>query len=146
MNGEHLGDLLSALLDGELDGPIAAAAQAHLGTCAICTVELDDVRLARTWVRELPALEPPAGFFERVLEDSEGSPSPRRRGSWWAAIGALAASAAAAVALVGLASPREPSVTPPVARLVEAHATRASVGDDPLSHLAPIGIPVSFRR
>jgi hypothetical protein len=50
------------------------------------------------------------------------------------------------VALLGFASPSETPVSPAVNRLVEAHATGASVGSDPLSGLAPIGVPISIRR
>jgi hypothetical protein len=59
---------------------------------------------------------------------------------------ALAGSAAAALAVVGLATPREAPVSPSVARLVEAHATGASLEGDPVSRLAPLGVPVNFRR
>ncbi|MDQ3946435.1 MAG: hypothetical protein M3357_15045, partial [Actinomycetota bacterium] len=61
---------------------------------------------------------------------------PRRRAAW-----ALVAAAASAAALF---LPREPSVAPVLPALVESHAARASVTGDPLSHLAPIAVPVSF--
>ena len=143
----HLGDLLSALLDRELTVEDELAVRQHLDLCAACAAELEDVRLARTWVRALPAVEPPFGFLENIVYGPEprryvAKPSLRRR----VGVAALTVSAAAAVALVGVAPPRDTPVSPSVARLVEAHATGASVDNDPLSRLAPLGVPVSFGR
>ena len=144
--GGHLGDLLSALLDRELSVEDELAARQHLDGCAGCAAELENVRLARSWVRSLPAVDPPFGFLERILLESErrraGRPSLRTR----VGVAALAASAAAALALVGITPPRDAPVSPSVARLVEAHATGASLDGDPLSRLAPLGVPVSLGR
>jgi len=148
MIGDHLGDLLSALVDGELSPAQSAAAQAHVARCPSCAAELDDITTARALVRALPALEPPFGFYERILRgDRRQAPAPSR----WAwtnrrVAAAAVGSAAAAVVLLGLAPPHDTPVTPPVNALVEAHATGASLGSDPLSRLAPIGVPVTFRR
>ncbi len=145
--GAHLGDLLSGLLDGELPAADAAAAHQHLVVCPACSREYDDVRTVRSWVRALPPAEPPAGFYEHILRDEPsrgrpvfGAPSLRRK------VMGFAASAAAAVALVSLAAPRQSPVSPSVNRMVEAHATGASLSGDPLSRLAPLGVPVSFRK
>lgn len=143
---EHLGDLLSALLDRELSGPQEAAARRHVDECRACAAELEDIRLARGWVRRLPAVDPPFGFFERMVLDAERQPRARPSVRRRLGVAALAVSAAAAVALVSAIPPREVPVSPSVARLVEAHATGASVDGDPLSGLAPLGVPVSFGR
>jgi anti-sigma factor RsiW len=147
----HLGDVLSGLLDGELTPSAEASARQHLDACAS---ELDDVRTARSWLRALPPVEPPAGFYENLLRDEAPEvraaaavrapslmrPSARRK------VLAVAGSAAAAVVLVTVAAPRQAPVSPSVNRMVEAHATGASLSSDPLSRLAPLGVPVSFRR
>ena len=156
--GGHLGDLLSGMLDGELSQAAVDTAYAHLAVCPACTYELENVRTARMWVRDLPQAEPPAGFYERILRDEapegsvrlgrfgriatfgSGPPSLRRK------VFAVAGSAAAAVALVTVAAPRQSPVSPSVNRMVEAHATGASLSSDPLSRLAPLGVPVSFRK
>lgn len=144
---EHLGDALSGLLDGELPGRVEASARSHLSACPDCADELGLVGAARTWVRALPEVEPPFGFYERLLRDD---PEVARWRRAWSSrrvgVAALAASAAAAVALLGLGPSHEAPVSPPVGRLVEAHAAGASFGSDPLSRLAPIGVPVTFRR
>ena len=134
----HPGDLLSALLDGELNDGEARAVRAHLETCAGCRRELDYVGAARTLLRGLPAVDPPFGFLERMLS---------HRNRWArAAVGLLAAGAAASIAVVALAAPREPSVKPPVANYVDAHVASASISGDPISGLTPAAVPVSFDR
>ena len=145
----HLGDSLSALLDGELSSEQQERARAHLAACPECAEELAAVGQARSWVRGLPQVDPPFGFYERLLLDravarpgSFGvSPGLRRRAGL-AAFGA----AAAAVTVLGVGSPAARPVNPAMPKLVEAHATSASVGADLLSKLAPMGVPVSFGR
>jgi len=145
----HLGDALSALLDGELPPPMERGARAHLAGCPECVQELAAVDQARRWVRALPLVEPPFGFYERMLLDRAqpmagafGARSALRRRAGLAALGA----AAAAVTVLGVGSPSQAPVSPAVPRLIEAHATSASVGADLLSKLAPAGVPVSFGR
>jgi anti-sigma factor RsiW len=143
--GKHLGDLLSAVLDGELSRSAAAAATLHLSSCPTCAAELEDVRTAQVWVRALPTVEPPFGFLDRLaLEPPDAG--RRRLPPRWVGVAALAASAAAAFGLLGIAPPREAPVSPSVNRMVEAQATGASFAGDPLSRLAPIGVPVTFTR
>lgn len=55
---EHLDDLLSGLLDGELSDDEAAAAHAHLADCAVCTAELAALDRTRARVRALPFVDP----------------------------------------------------------------------------------------
>lgn len=147
--GNHLGEALSALLDGELSMRRQEAARAHLAACPECAQELSEVGQARSWIRGLPLVDPPFGFYERMLRD----PAPvatgafaglvtLRRRAGLAALGAVAV----AVTVLGVGSPSQPPVTPAVPRFVEAHAAGASVGADLLSKLAPAGIPVSFGR
>ena len=157
----HLGERISALLDGELAPPEVAAAQDHLAECATCRAEHDATAAVRSRVRALPAMEPPAGFIDGLVAHAATATdlptataatvtpitittaTARRRGRrrpvW-------AAGAAAAAALVALSiAPRHPrAVQPRVATFVDAHVT-ASPGADPLSGLAPVAIPVSFR-
>ena len=148
MSTGHLGDALSALLDGELPRPQEEAARAHLARCHDCAEELLAVREARTWLRGLPPVEPPFGFYERMLRGAPvavprfAQPSALRRRAGMAAVGA----AAAAVTVLGIGSPSPRPISPSVPRLVEAHATSASVGADLLSKLAPVGVPVSLGR
>ena len=134
----HPGDLLSALLDGELTPREAEGVRAHLSTCDECQRELRLVTEGRTLVRDLPPVNPPFGFFERMVR-------PKHR---WARTGvaALAAGAAASVAIMALAVPREATVAPHVGQLVDAHTASASTSGDPISEITPAAAPVSFGR
>ena len=144
MSMSHLGDVISALLDGELPPQAQAAAEAHLASCMACAAEFQATASIRAVVRALPPVDPPFGLIERmILADSmTAAPSParRRRPPLWVA------GAAAAVSLGILAAiPRhDRTVQPPVSTFVDAHAT-ATPGADPVSGLAPVAVPVSFR-
>jgi anti-sigma factor RsiW len=131
----HLGDLVSALLDGELLPHERAAADAHLAGCAACRAEMARTASMRSLVRALPPVEPPFGLIERAVRSHH-----RRRPA------AVVAAAAAVAAVVGMAmSPQSDGVAPPVGRFVEAHAT-ATPGDDPVGNLGPPSVlPISFR-
>jgi len=134
--GDHAGDLLSALLAAQLAPADELVVRTHVAGCPACATELGAVELARSRVRALRGLDPPFGFYERLLA------TPRRRR--WAAA-SLAAAAAASVAFVGVLPAREAPVHPAVATLIRTHAVAASVDGDPVSQLATAGVPVSFR-
>jgi hypothetical protein len=132
---EHPEDALSALLDGQLGGAEAEAVHAHLVACADCSAELEAVRATRTALRSLPAVEPPAGFFEGLLAGGlpgevpdVATPSPvvalrSRR----AALGNVAAAVAAGLLLVvSLGGNQATAVAPEVASNVERHAASIS--------------------
>ncbi|MBV9411696.1 MAG: zf-HC2 domain-containing protein [Acidimicrobiia bacterium] len=134
----HPGDLLSAYLDGELTPREADGVRAHLDGCVECRRELEFIGEARTFVRDLPPVDPPFGLFERMLR-------PKHR---WArtGVGALAAGAVASVAVMALVAPREPHVSTNVAQLVSAHTASASSSGDPISEITPSAVPVSFNK
>ena len=136
MMNAHPGDLLSAMLDGELTPREEQGVRAHLADCAECRRELEFIAQARTLVRDLPFVDPPFGLFERMVR-------PRHR---WARAGvaALAGAAAVSVGMMALAAPREAHVSPHVAQLVNAHTASASTSGEPISELTPAAVPVSF--
>lgn len=133
----HLGDALSAWLDGELAPAARREAEGHLQACAGCQEEMEEIRQARAAVRSLPVRVPPPDLLGGLVTPLRAR-EPRRRAAW-----ALAAAAAAAVAVF---LPREPSVAPVLPALVDSHAARSSVTGDPLTQLAPIAVPTSFDR
>jgi anti-sigma factor RsiW len=125
VTGPHLGDALSALLDGELSGDEAAAARAHLGECRSCADELAGVESVRGVVRGLTPVDPPAVV------------SLSRRGSPLTPV----AAAAAALVLLAAWTPVGGPVRPQVAALA---ATGASAGASSLpSVLDSAAQPVS---
>lgn len=135
MSGDHAADALSALLDAQLAAADEQRVRAHLARCPACAAELRAVEQARSWLRALPAVDPPFGFYERLL-------GTRRRRRW--GVASLAGAAALSVAFVGVLPAREAPVDPAVATLIRTHAVTASVDGDPVSQLATAGVPVSF--
>jgi len=115
MSDQHLGELLSAHLDGELTADETATVEAHLADCSSCRDELDATRGVRSKVRDAPPIEAPFGFYERLARPSRSARPSRRV---WPALSSVAAIAAAWVAVVGFATtPQRPDVKPPVDEL-----------------------------
>lgn len=55
----HLGEQLSAYIDGQLDTTEHQFVISHLEFCTDCRLELHELDAARTAIRSLPGLEPP---------------------------------------------------------------------------------------
>ena len=143
----HLGDTLSARLDGEVDSDLVPGIDAHLAACPACTAERDEVAWARAALRGLPPVEPPGD----VLHLSPSWPPPAvpavrrlRPRQVVAAATAVAAASFGVLGLVGRPAPTDPS-RPAVASFVAQHST-SSPGPDAVSGLAPVAVPVSFTR
>jgi hypothetical protein len=124
MTGDHPGDALSALVDGELDPEEDAAVRAHVAECPMCAYELEGIRRSRRAVRLLPAVDLPGDVTARLLAVGDGAGGRlvsvlgnRRR---LAAAVAVAASVAA-LALVGGPADGESTVTASLTGAVEAH-------------------------
>lgn len=99
----HLGELLSAHLDGELTVDEARLVAGHLLVCGQCRTEYDDLATARTAVRSLPAVELPASVTESI-PPTPPRPAPDPR-TW---IGAAAAVVAVVAGSMLLTAPPEP--------------------------------------
>lgn len=109
---EHLGPLISALLDGELTTDGRARSDAHLARCSGCQRDLRATAAARALVRGLPPVEPPFGFLE-------GLPRPSRRRP----ASAVAFAAAAAAVFTLAVSPPSEGVAPAIGQFAAAHST-----------------------
>jgi hypothetical protein len=121
--GEHLGEMLSAHLDGELTEEEVAYVEAHLESCADCRAELDATSSVRTAVREAPAVDPPFGFYERTLRTGARPAGGAHR---WRAAAAVVGVAAAWIVVLGLISdPRGAREAPPVDDVRAALSTPA---------------------
>jgi anti-sigma factor RsiW len=104
---EHLQELLSAHLDGELTADETAAVHAHLADCDLCRAELERTRAVRSALRSAPAVDPPFGFYERLVR------APRR--PRWMTAGSAAAVAAVWIVVLGFAvTPERTQAAPPV--------------------------------
>lgn len=117
----HLDDLLSAWLDGELAPEARNDAARHLAACAVCRDELAVVEAARAAVRGLPLLD-------GVAVAASARPRLRSRRVAWAA-----AAAATAVLAAGLwIGPGEPGSAFEMDVLDQQHTARV-VGDPGIS-------------
>ncbi|MDQ6910828.1 MAG: zf-HC2 domain-containing protein, partial [Actinomycetota bacterium] len=95
----HLGDALSALLDGELSAEEAAPVGAHLAVCEVCTRDLEAERAVRSRLRGLPPQQPPSGFVERLARSHHVAGRRRRCRVGVAVLGATAAASFAVLVL-----------------------------------------------
>jgi anti-sigma factor RsiW len=133
------GELLSALVDGELSAAEEVDVRSHLDGCAECSAELAALGAVRSLVRALPVLDLPPVVVERVRW------ADRRRAPSRIAAVAAAGAAVAASLLFAVVAPQADTVTPPMGRLVEVHAT-SGVNGDPVTQLVPAAVPVSFQE
>jgi anti-sigma factor RsiW len=77
----HLGDRLSALVDGELDGAELDRAHAHLAGCERCRSEAAELRALKRKLRGLTAAAPAEADMTRrlIAITGPGGPLPPRR-------------------------------------------------------------------
>jgi anti-sigma factor RsiW len=77
----HLGDRLSALVDGELDGAELDRAHAHLAGCEQCRAEAAGLRALKQKLRALTADAPAEAAMTRrlIALTGPGGPLPPRR-------------------------------------------------------------------
>jgi len=71
---------LSEYLDGLLDLEVSGIIQNHLASCPRCQAELRAMAWAKRIVADLPVIDPPPGFTQRVMGRVREEPS---RGSFW---------------------------------------------------------------
>ncbi len=156
-DGDHPGDLLSGLLDGELDASERALVHEHLAYCPRCEIELDEIRMARRALRQLPVVEPPTEFLGRLFDDAPESVGPgeakvvdlasaRSRLRGMRVPIANAAVAAAIVVVVAMVSSNAASsdlpTQVPLASRQHANAVAALVGSGSLRQdTAPFAMP-----
>jgi len=150
---EHLGERLSAYVDGALDGEALTAAEAHLGDCAECRAAVQDLRrvvgLARALDDRLPERDLWPGIAERIgsVHVADVVPLVRRRRLVFsipqlaaAGIALSAVSAGLAGTAVHLLGSRTPSVAqlPPAAALPRHVAATAAPYDAAIQELEAI--------
>jgi anti-sigma factor RsiW len=135
---DHAGDLLSALLDDELDPAQRASVSAHLRTCPVCAAELERISTAREALRALPWLDLPHPVILRMR-------GTRRR---LLAPAAFASAAAVSFVLFGVVT-ADRHVTPPVTTFVLSSAVQNSSGAQPApsaENKAPAALAHGYQR
>jgi anti-sigma factor RsiW len=77
----HLGERLSAMIDGELEGAERDRAYAHLASCEQCRTEAADLRALKQKLRALVAGAPAEAAMTRrlIAMTGPGGPLPPRR-------------------------------------------------------------------
>jgi anti-sigma factor RsiW len=76
----HLGNRLSALIDGELNAAERDRVHAHLAGCAECRAEANELRALKKRLRGLGDVPPGDGLTQRLIGIAEpGAPVPPRR-------------------------------------------------------------------
>lgn len=75
----HLGEQLSALVDGELNGAERDRVNAHLASCAECRVEASELRGLKRELHNLAAVPEDAAMLRRLIAMAgPGGPVPPR--------------------------------------------------------------------
>lgn len=86
---EEYTDALSAFADGELNETERDELLAHLEHCEGCREHLSELMILHTMFEELPELDAPQGFSERVLDRLHaGQRAKKRRRAWQGALAA----------------------------------------------------------
>jgi len=129
----HLGDRLSAYLDGELSAVEQRRVSEHVVACVQCRGELHDLDRARIAVRSLPGVD--TGQLELV----PAPPSPRRRRL---AVAGSIGVAAAIVLFLGLSFGGQAEPAFSLDELGSHHVARASA--EPGFAVSPPAVEVSF--
>lgn len=128
----HPSELISAYLDGELNGAERLQLQDHLSGCGKCARELEETQRVRSLVRSLPVIELPIG----LVPEADPVVLPLRRNKGFL-VGAAAAVVALVVAAAALFAPQ------PQAMTVEDLSSRfgARVSLDPAFGPAKVVLP-----
>ncbi|HET7328996.1 MAG TPA: zf-HC2 domain-containing protein [Nocardioidaceae bacterium] len=151
----HLGERLTALVDGHLDAAERDRALAHVRHCAECRADVQHQHWVRRRLQELPDAEPSAALLMSLQDVGAGAvpvqaavadeqatrwrfPTRRHAAMAVAGAGTVAAGVLGLAYVVGAAPAAEP-VRPPVG---EFSAKFADVGDPPFSDAAVDAFPV----
>ena len=127
----HLGDVVSAYLDGELAGAERHHAEAHLAGCDRCRDQLTDMMFVRARLRALPMLELPAESTQVTRPDAPINRRPR----------ILMGAAAAAIAMVlalAVGTPPGEVVDLSGHEFSITYGARASLDQNQIGRLAPL--------
>lgn len=123
----HEDERLSAFLDDELAEDDALEVTRHLADCDRCLAELEDLRAARSLLRGLPNLDPPAAIFSGAVADATLERMRWSRTVRVASV-ALAGTAIISAAAFAVGGDDGGTVVPPVEMFVVDHVVRVGGG------------------
>lgn len=158
MSGDELdprvGELLSAALDGAVDDEQRAAVDEWLRRSAAARAEHEALAAVKRALAELPAVEPPAGFFDAMLE--RGNPAPvasaasalafRRRARRRSPAMLVASALATAASWVVVAGAPPGEIRPPIEDVAAAAVLGTASFDDVTLHRADGGAVAVLRQ
>ena len=127
----HLGEVVSAYLDGELPPAERRRAESHLAGCDFCRDELTDMMFVRARLRALPMLELPPDLTSKA---PISAPLYRRAR---VLVGAVAAAVTTVLALAVMASP-EDVVALSANEFSMTYGARASLDQNQTGRLVPL--------
>lgn len=125
---QHEDERLSAFLDDELPEREALEVTRHLGACDRCLTELEDIRTARSALRRLPNVDPPAALFLDAELAAAAIGAVRWPMSMRLLVAAVAGSAALGGAAFAAGGGPKGTVVPPVELFVVDHVARVGGG------------------
>lgn len=145
----HLGPLVTALVDGELQQDVQQRALEHAGRCPACRAEIEAQRRLKARVAVAAPPAPPEALTRRLLELAAPAPPPRPRvrrtgrptlltGAALSLSGVVVGTAFA----LGASAPRQPTPVPPPVDLltVQSRSTprpQLPPPEEPLLRRAP---------
>jgi anti-sigma factor RsiW len=158
----HLGERISALVDGELDHDARDRALAHLSRCELCRAAVAEERWVKARLKQLPATEPSAALLTSLFAAVPASPlgfepaslgavSHLRPSFIVAGAGSISAAMFALAYLLGGAvpasQPAAPAVIPPVGQFSAQFAgtTEGLPFSDPAVGVSPAAAQVTTR-
>lgn len=136
--GRHVErEILSALIDGELDADERRYVHEHLQECSACREAAEEFGHIQGIVGELPRLVAPAAFVSDVMEPRRRPDARTIASTVWSGkrrwVIAGSAVVATAITLAGLVTPPERS-EPPVDVFIERHVS-VHTGVEPGAHV-----------
>ena len=152
----HLGDRISALVDGELDHDARDRALAHIASCPRCRAAVDEERWLKSRLHRLPATEPSATLLsalfaaprvpaQRQLEPVRDAERGPRVTLVLAGAGSVSAAMLTLAYLLGgsdAPTPVAPPVSPPVGQFSAEFAgtTEGLPFSDPAVGVYPVAV------
>jgi anti-sigma factor RsiW len=167
MSHHHLGDRLSALVDGELNGAERDRAHAHLAGCEQCRADAAGLRELKRQLRGLPPGAPAEEAITRrlIAMTGPGGPLPPRRGPHhltsagtglepfglakrtarrrYAAIGALSVVVGLGAVAFGVGGGGEAVPGPRVTPQVEMYSVQHAITTGEVPYSGPSGRPAA---
>jgi hypothetical protein len=130
MNCAEVQERLSEYLEQALDEGNMRSVESHLSSCRLCRAEADSLALCIESIANLPTVEPPIGFAQRVMShvrEIEAKPALWQR--FWSPLGSKLPIHVTAIVLIGIMTlylfeKQRPDLPPPSERVTSTTPSR----------------------